>query len=91
VCDRAGIIINGTLTTLEDVNNGIVSGDQSYTLQIRTSNGDKNSLVVEQSSLNAIILQTVAEGSIIERLEPLHKNLEKIFLDTVAISTDHDH
>jgi len=91
VCDRAGIIVNGRLTSLEDVKNGIMPENQSYALQIQTSKGDKETLIVDKEELNTTILQNVAQGATIERLEPQHKSLEKLFLDTVATGNNDEH
>ena len=84
VCDRAGIIVNGRLTTLEDIKNGIIPEDECYILQFRTNLGDLENLVVGKKQLNDTILQAVARGAAIERIEPQLKNLEKIFLSTVT-------
>lgn len=84
VCDRAGIIVKGRLTALENIKNGIIPEDESYILHIKTSHGDLESHVVGKKQLNDTILQAVAQGATIERIEPQIKNLEKIFLNTVT-------
>ena len=91
VCDRAGIIVNGRLTSLEDVKNGIMPENRSYTIQIQTSSGNWETLIVDKEELNTTILQTVAQGASIERLEPQHKNLEKLFLDAVTTGKSYEH
>ena len=91
VCDRAGIIVNGRLTSLEDVKNGIMPENRSYTIQIQTSSGNWETLIVDKEELNTTILQTVARGASIERLEPQHKNLEKLFLDAVTTGKSYEH
>jgi ABC-2 type transport system ATP-binding protein len=87
VCDRAGIIVNGRLTALEDVKNGLISQEGSYILYIKTSQGVLESHVVGNNQLNGTILQAVAQGATIERIEPQLKNLEKIFLSTIKTGT----
>ena len=84
VCDRAGIIVNGRLTALEDIKGGIMPENESYILHIKTSNGDLENHVVGKKQLNETILQAVAQGATIERIEPQVKNLEKIFLSTIT-------
>ncbi len=83
VCDRAGIIVNGRLTALEDVKDGLISQEGSYIIYIQTSHGVLESHIVGNNQLNDTILQAVARGATIERIEPQLKNLEKIFLSTI--------
>jgi ABC-2 type transport system ATP-binding protein len=83
LCDRAGIIVNGQLTTMEEIKNGYIQESDNYILQLRTSQGELETHIVIKKDLNETLLRVVAQGAAIERVEPQIKDLEKIFLSTI--------
>jgi ABC-2 type transport system ATP-binding protein len=84
VCDRVGILVNGTLQRVEKVDSILTEGIIGYHLQIRSS-GDapQKEIDVSKAELPKVVAEIHASGQEITLIEPKRKNLEAFFLDIV--------
>lgn len=84
VCDRVGIILNGELKSVEQVDKIMTEGVLGYNLRIHR----KNQLgiaeqYVSKADLPAVMQELFAAGDEISLIEPSRKSLEDFFLDIV--------
>lgn len=84
VCDRVGIIAGGCLQAVDRVENIVKPGDEGYAVQIRGVDGQVREISVSLDRLQQRLEELWASGTTVERIEPCRKNLEDMFLDTIA-------
>lgn len=84
VCDRVGIIVNGSLQSVERVRSILTEGIVGYHLRSRMPGSDSmNDAVVSKEELAKAIGGIQAAGGEITLIEPKRKDLEAFFLDIV--------
>ncbi len=84
VCDRVGIIVNGTLQRVEFVDSILTQGIVGYHLRVRVPGVSKQKeLDVSKDELSKIMAELQAAGEEITLIDPKRKNLEAFFLDIV--------
>lgn len=84
VCDRVGIILQGTLQRVEKVTSIMTSGIVGYTLHIFDKITSKiDEIHVQNEQLTDFMLQVRDTGREVRFIEPRRKNLEDFFLDIV--------
>lgn len=84
VCDRVGVIVNGTLQRVEAVETIHHQGVVDYRLLLRSRSGAKEEeLLVNRDALASTIADLQTEAREIVLVEPRRKTLEKFFLDIV--------
>jgi ABC-2 type transport system ATP-binding protein len=84
VCDRVGIIVNGTLQRVEKVGTILNEGILGYHLQVRSPGSvEQNEFDVSKADLPKFIADIYTSGQEITLIEPKRKNLEAFFLDIV--------
>lgn len=84
VCDRVGIILQGTLQRVEKVSSIMTSGIIGYTLHLLDKTTSKTEEIhVKNEEITDFILQARDAGREIKLIEPRRKNLEDFFLDIV--------
>lgn len=84
VCDRVGIIVQGTLQCVEQVNAILTEGIVGYQIKFRIADtAELQSIEIPRQDLVGFIADTHARGREITLIEPRRKNLETFFLDIV--------
>ncbi len=84
VCDRVGIIVNGTLQRVEFVDSILTQGIVGYHLRVRVPGASKQKeLDVSKDELSKVMAGIQAAGEEITLIDPRRKNLEAFFLDIV--------
>ena len=84
VCDRVGIIVNGSLQRVEQVRSILTEGIIGYHLRTRMPGSDSmNDADVSREGLATAIAGIQATGEEITLIEPKRKDLEAFFLDIV--------
>ncbi len=84
VCDRVGIIVNGSLQRVELVGSILNEGIIGYQLKIQNAvSAEHTEVYVDKDSLPAFISDIQKSGQKISSIEPKRKNLEAFFLDVV--------
>jgi ABC-2 type transport system ATP-binding protein len=84
VCDRVGIIVNGTLQRVEFVDSILTQGIVGYHLRVRVPGASKQKeLDVAKDELSKVMAGIQAAGEQITLIDPKRKNLEAFFLDIV--------
>jgi ABC-2 type transport system ATP-binding protein len=84
VCDRVGIIVNGTLQRVEFVDSILTQGIVGYHLRVRVPGSLKQKeLDVSKDELSNKMADIRAAGEEITLIDPKRKNLEAFFLDIV--------
>jgi len=83
VCDRVGIILNGELKTVENVESIMATGISGYHVSWTTVDGENLNETVSSNILGDMIQKLKSEGSEVTLIEPIRKDLEQFFLDIV--------
>ncbi|HSA79089.1 MAG TPA: ABC transporter ATP-binding protein [Nitrospirota bacterium] len=84
VCDRVGIIVNGTLQRVEFVDSLLTMGIVGYHLRVRGPGTSKQKEIdVTKEELSKKMSEIHAAGEEITLIDPKRKNLEAFFLDIV--------
>lgn len=82
VCDRVGIIVNGNLERVAEVETLLREGIEGY--QVRTtSRGIAAETVVEPQKLGDFLNEAQQAGAEVTLVEPTRRNLEEFFLSVV--------
>lgn len=84
VCDRVGIVLQGTLRELERVDSIMVEGIIGYRVQMRSTDSRRQiDRYVPKDEFPKFIKEASDAGMTIEAIEPKRKDLESFFLDIV--------
>ena len=84
ICDRVGIIVNGALQCVENVDSILTQGIVGYHVKLRTPGALQQSEIdVPKDELSRFIGEAAASGQEVSLIEPNRKNLEAFFLDIV--------
>ena len=84
VCDRVGIILKGSLQSVDTVSSIMREGIVGYHLHIRDKNSSEDTEVyITKDRLSGFIQETQDRAQEISLIEPKRKNLEDFFLDMV--------
>ncbi|WP_136525581.1 ABC transporter ATP-binding protein [Geomonas ferrireducens] len=83
VCDRVGIVAAGELRSVDSVANILQSGVEGYEIEVNRS-GELQSLQVGTENLQPYLAELIANGAVIERIEPVRKDMEAFFLDILG-------
>lgn len=85
VCDRVGIIVNGTLQRVEFVDSILTQGIVGYHLRVRVPGSAKQKEIeVAKDELSKVMSEIQTAGEEITLIDPKRKNLEAFFLDIVS-------
>jgi ABC-2 type transport system ATP-binding protein len=88
VCDRVGFIVKGRLTSVDSVEDILQRGIVGYVIQVKDANGTIREVEVKQTELKSFMEEIMVAGASLERIEPIRKDLESLFLDIVAQGND---
>jgi ABC-type multidrug transport system, ATPase component len=83
VCDRVGIVAAGELRSVDSVANILQSGVEGYEIEVNRS-GELQSLQVGRENLQQYLAELISNGAVIERIEPVRKDMEAFFLDILG-------
>jgi ABC-2 type transport system ATP-binding protein len=83
VCDRVGIVAGGRLRSVDSVANILQSGVVGYLIEASRA-GVSEELQVERDRLQEQLSQLLETGAVIERIEPVRKDMEAFFLDIIS-------
>ena len=85
ICDRVGIIIQGSLKSLEQVQSILTEGIEGYSIRLKTGAGEHlyKEVHVGKEELTKFISVAESKGEEIVLVEPRRKNLEQFFMDIV--------
>ena len=84
VCDRVGIIIQGILQSVEQVQSILAQGVVGYHVRLRgAGNESATESYVSRDDLSKYLSESRARGREIDLIEPKRKDLEEFFLDIV--------
>jgi ABC-2 type transport system ATP-binding protein len=98
ICDRVGVIVEGTLRVVDTVENILERSKEGYRVQVKIPPGHDPSLSYELvasskevkeffvpcEQIKVFMKQVVDADGDIARIEPVRKNVESFFLETVA-------
>ncbi|QWV95059.1 ABC transporter ATP-binding protein [Geomonas oryzisoli] len=87
VCDRVGIVAGGRLRTVDSVANILQSGVVGYEIEISRA-GAVEVIQVERDLLQHRLSELMDTGAVIERIEPVRKDMEAFFLDIISREPD---
>jgi len=82
VCDRVGIIVNGNLERVAEVETLLREGIEGYLVRT-TRGGVAAETVVESQKLADFLAETRQTGAEVTLVEPMRRNLEEFFLSVV--------
>ena len=82
ICDRVGIILQGELKSVEQVQSLLTEGITGYRVTLATADGIEERIVAKEE-LAGVIAGAEVRGFEVKLVEPERKNLEQFFLDTV--------
>lgn len=84
ICDRVGIIVNGSMQRVDQVGSILIEGIIGYHLKVRQPGSNEYiELDVTKEDLPRTINDIQSSGKDITLIEPNRKNLEAFFLDVV--------
>lgn len=83
VCDRVGIVSGGRLRAVDSVSNIMRSGVEGYQLLV-SRGGVEEELLVDKAQLQQKLAELFASGAVIERIEPVRKDMEAFFLEMLG-------
>jgi ABC-2 type transport system ATP-binding protein len=84
VCDRVGIILNGELKIVEQVETIVRKGIAGYVIRTVADASDRvEQLTVGQNELADVMSRLKAEGKSVSLIEARRNNLEDFFLEVV--------
>lgn len=88
ICDRVGIILQGTLRKLDRVDSIMAEGLVGYHVRLRVAGAQERiEQYVPKDELPAFLQQSQRSGREIDLIEPKRKDLESFFLDVVKGTT----
>jgi ABC-2 type transport system ATP-binding protein len=88
LCDRVGIILQGTLRKLDRIESIMSEGLMGYQIRFRKSGSQERiDSYVEKRDFTEFLKEITTSGSEIEIVEPRRKDLESYFLDVVRGAT----
>ena len=89
VCDRVGILIQGVLKSVDQVQTIMTEGVLGYSIRVQGAGGGLPSrdVYVPKEDLTVFIAAAEQKGERIELIEPRRKDLESFFLDFVKGKT----
>lgn len=82
VCDRVGVIVEGKLQRVENVENLLVSGISGYSVRVR-DNDHVREVNISCEELTNFLVQCRQQGREVIVVEPRRKHLEDFFLEIV--------
>jgi ABC-2 type transport system ATP-binding protein len=82
VCDRVGIIIQGTLKSVERVQSVLTEGVTGYRVRLAGMTVSEE-IYVPKENLSDFLAEQHGQGVEVSLIEPERKNLEQFFLDIV--------
>jgi len=87
VCDRVGMLFQGTLARLDRVESILAEGTLGYTVRLKhdIASGQKERYV-HKEELASVMKEVVAAGQEVISIEPKRKDLEAFFLDMLKVS-----
>jgi ABC-2 type transport system ATP-binding protein len=85
ICDRVGIIVQGDLLKVDDVQSILTEGITGYAVRLKMKSGGAscNEVVVAADDLTRFLTEAQSKGDDIILVEPRRKNLEEFFLAMV--------
>lgn len=84
VCDRVGILVQGSLQSVERVESIMTQGVVGYHVYLKRESDLENDVVyLEKERLSLFLEEARAAGREVVLIEPNRKNLESFFLDIV--------
>ena len=83
VCDRVGVVAGGWLRAVDSVATILQSGVQGYLLQVNRG-GVFQEMQVDKAQLQQVLSELMAEGAVIQRIEPKRKDMEAFLLEILA-------
>jgi len=84
VCDRVGVITQGTLRSVEHVQSIVQEGIMGYTVYLRRTDGiTGRNIEVPKEALQRFMTEIAGTGEEITLIEPRRKSLEEFFLAVV--------
>jgi ABC-2 type transport system ATP-binding protein len=85
ICDRVGIIVQGALQKVDDVQSILTEGITGYAVRFRTKDGGAscNEVLVATEELTRFLTDAQSKGDDVILVEPRRKNLEEFFLAMV--------
>lgn len=85
VCDRVGILIQGMLKSVGQVQTIMTEGVVGYSIRLQATNArlPSRDVYVPKEELTAFVAAAGQNGETIELIEPRRKDLESFFLDFV--------
>lgn len=83
VCDRVGIILQGSLKSVEHVQSILTEGVTGYRVRLSRESGVFEEISVSKENLVAFLSNKREGGIEVSLVEPERKNLEQFFLDIV--------
>jgi ABC-2 type transport system ATP-binding protein len=86
VCDRVGVIANGVLEALDNVDNILDKGIVGYVIRYCRFDGSNEEKHVSREELDAAMRQLLESGAVIIAVEPERKDMESFFLSVVSKS-----
>lgn len=88
VCDRVGILIQGVLKSVDEVQAIMTAGVIGYSIRVQPGRGEsRRDVYVAKDELTAFVAAAAQNGETIELIEPRRKDLESFFLDFVKGKT----
>lgn len=84
VCDRVGVISNGVLEALDNVDSILEQGVVGYQITFCRLDGTDEEKVVTREELDSTMRQLLESRSVIKAVEPKRKDMESFFLSVVS-------
>ncbi|HXE95486.1 MAG TPA: ABC transporter ATP-binding protein [Dongiaceae bacterium] len=84
VCDRVGVINKGQLLVVDSVERILERGVKGYTVLVSSPDGQSEEVFIEKASLQSFIQQSIGKQQLLEKIEPLRKDMEAFFLEIVS-------
>ncbi len=81
VCDRVGVIVDGTLQCVEEVGTILTSGIVGYHVRYRAAGVREQTELVRKEDITKTMAELLESGHEVTLIEPERKNLEAFFLD----------
>lgn len=83
ICDRVAVLVSGRLCALENVDSLLQRGIDCYHVVAKSSKGKLRNINIDKNYLKQCIDEVLSDGYAVESIEPVRKNLEAFFLETV--------
>ena len=88
ICDRVGVIVHGRLQAVDRVSSILEQGESGYRVSSVTAQGASIETDISKEGLAEYVTYCATLGGSIVRIEPLRRDLESFFLDTVTRRVD---